>query len=67
MVTLIGFYAIILHYVLNIYYSPSLDSPNIPTWVFLVNAVCLFWYMTLGTFPFNSIDAIGFYYFKKRR
>lgn len=45
-VTLIGFVAIIYHYLQTIYFCPNLTG-YAPRWVFFVNAACIWWYQTL--------------------
>lgn len=42
--TLIGFLAIIYHYLQTLYFYWKGSNPS---WIYLVNAFCLFWYMTL--------------------
>eukprot|EP01118_Nematostelium_gracile_P018214 TRINITY_DN8033_c0_g1_i2.p1 TRINITY_DN8033_c0_g1~~TRINITY_DN8033_c0_g1_i2.p1 ORF type:complete len:384 (-),score=80.99 TRINITY_DN8033_c0_g1_i2:18-1169(-) len=46
MVTLLGFFFIILSYVLSVYYAPFLvgEAPRI---VYVIHAICLFFYQTL--------------------
>jgi len=46
MVTLIGFFYIILSYLVSLYYSPRF-SGDCPPWVYLVHASCLFMYQTM--------------------
>ncbi|KAL0476350.1 ethanolaminephosphotransferase [Acrasis kona] len=48
MVTLIGFTAIVWHAYLCIYFSPDFSqSMEVPRWVYLNNAFCLFFYQTM--------------------
>jgi ethanolaminephosphotransferase len=46
MVTLIGFFAILLHGFLCFHFSPYFND-EVPRWVFLVNATCMFFYQTM--------------------
>eukprot|EP01128_Nolandella_sp_AFSM9_P012287 TRINITY_DN9127_c0_g1_i1.p1 TRINITY_DN9127_c0_g1~~TRINITY_DN9127_c0_g1_i1.p1 ORF type:complete len:415 (-),score=87.71 TRINITY_DN9127_c0_g1_i1:195-1394(-) len=45
LITLIGFFGILLSYTLTAYYAPTLTE-ELPSWVYLLNAVLLFFYQT---------------------
>jgi phosphatidylglycerophosphate synthase len=46
LVTLVGFFALVLCYGWTASYCPTVDG-EIPPWLYLVNIACLFWYQTL--------------------
>jgi ethanolaminephosphotransferase len=46
LITLLGFLAILLSYILTYWYSPTLSEP-LPQWLYIFNAFCLFFYQTL--------------------
>eukprot|EP01130_Rhizamoeba_saxonica_P014412 TRINITY_DN6295_c0_g1_i1.p1 TRINITY_DN6295_c0_g1~~TRINITY_DN6295_c0_g1_i1.p1 ORF type:complete len:334 (-),score=37.21 TRINITY_DN6295_c0_g1_i1:28-1029(-) len=46
LITLLGFFGIILSYVVSVYYSPT-ASEVMPSWVYVLNAACMFFYQTM--------------------
>eukprot|EP01095_Lingulamoeba_sp_RSL-Kostka_P011843 TRINITY_DN45_c5_g1_i1.p1 TRINITY_DN45_c5_g1~~TRINITY_DN45_c5_g1_i1.p1 ORF type:complete len:326 (-),score=61.09 TRINITY_DN45_c5_g1_i1:131-1108(-) len=46
LVTLIGFVAQIISYLIIAYYAPYMEG-DVPRWAFLLATVCLFWYQTM--------------------
>jgi ethanolaminephosphotransferase len=46
LITLLGFFGILVSFLVTLYYSPTLTEP-LPRWVYFFNAVCLFYYQTL--------------------
>jgi len=48
MITLLGTIAIVINYLVVVYYCPNFEiTESCPRWVFLLCAVCLFWYQTM--------------------
>jgi len=47
LVTFLGFLGILLQYFLTIFFTLTLDGTKVPSWVWFVNSLALFWYMTM--------------------